>query len=240
MKILKARLLERRLEERERELAAIKGEHVEAGWGNQIRSYVLHPYQMVKDHRTEHETSDTSGVLDGDLDRFMLAELERVATERPSDRPDPPPRDRRDPAAAGHGGRRARLPRRVLRGARGAARSHRRSRSMPRNPLPLGRLFAHLIATDPERCWVAEAPTDDVVGLRPRASPRWDVVPRRSCSCGQPRRPPASGNGSSTRAWPRTAQGAACRAVCAEAIQPVSTGAVRLAGHGCREPRSTP
>jgi peptide chain release factor 2 len=81
MKILRARLLERRIAEREAEIAALKGVHVEAGWGNQIRSYVLHPYQMVKDHRTGHETSDTTGVLDGDLDRFMLAELERVATE---------------------------------------------------------------------------------------------------------------------------------------------------------------
>ena len=80
MRVLKARLLERKIAEREAELARIRGDHVEAGWGNQIRSYVLHPYQMVKDHRTEHETSDTTGVLDGDLDRFMLAELERVAT----------------------------------------------------------------------------------------------------------------------------------------------------------------
>ena len=80
MTVLRARLLERKIAEREAELARIRGEHVEAGWGNQIRSYVLHPYQMVKDHRTEHETSDTTGVLDGDLDRFMLAELERVAT----------------------------------------------------------------------------------------------------------------------------------------------------------------
>jgi peptide chain release factor 2 len=83
MKILKARLLERRLEEREAELATLRGEHVEAGWGNQIRSYVLHPYQMVKDHRTEHETSATDDVLDGDLDAFMLAELEREATDEP-------------------------------------------------------------------------------------------------------------------------------------------------------------
>ncbi len=80
MKVLRARLLERRLEERERELALLRGEHVEAGWGNQIRSYVLHPYQMVKDHRTSYETSATNDVLDGDLDAFMLAELERIAT----------------------------------------------------------------------------------------------------------------------------------------------------------------
>jgi peptide chain release factor 2 len=80
MRVLKARLLERKIAEREAELAIIRGDHIEAGWGNQIRSYVLHPYQMVKDHRTEYETSDTSGVLDGDLDAFMLAELERLAT----------------------------------------------------------------------------------------------------------------------------------------------------------------
>jgi len=80
MKILRARILERNLEEREKELSSLRGEHVEAGWGNQIRSYVLHPYQMVKDHRTNHETSATNDVLDGDLDAFMLAELERVAT----------------------------------------------------------------------------------------------------------------------------------------------------------------
>ena len=82
IKVLKARLLEKALEEREAEMRQLKGEHVEAGWGNQIRSYVLHPYQMVKDLRTNHETSNTSAVLDGDLDTFMQAELERLATER--------------------------------------------------------------------------------------------------------------------------------------------------------------
>jgi peptide chain release factor 2 len=80
IKVLKARLLERALEEKEAELRALKGEHVEAGWGNQIRSYVLHPYQMVKDLRTAHETGNTTAVLDGDLDAFMQAELERLAT----------------------------------------------------------------------------------------------------------------------------------------------------------------
>jgi len=79
-KVLKSRLLERALEEKEAELRKLKGEHVEAGWGNQIRSYVLHPYQMVKDLRTGHETGNTSAVLDGDLDAFMQAELERLAT----------------------------------------------------------------------------------------------------------------------------------------------------------------
>ena len=77
-KVLKARLLERALEEKEAELREIRGEHVEAGWGNQIRSYVLHPYQMVKDLRSSYETGNTSAVLDGDLDAFMQAELERA------------------------------------------------------------------------------------------------------------------------------------------------------------------
>ena len=83
VKVLKARLLERRLEEKEAELRKLKGEHVSAGWGNQIRSYVLHPYQMVKDLRTGVETSNTGAVLDGDLDTFMAAELEREATGAP-------------------------------------------------------------------------------------------------------------------------------------------------------------
>ena len=75
MRILRARLLELELEKREAEQARLKGEHVDMGWGNQIRSYVLHPYQMVKDHRTGYETGKTQAVLDGDIDAFIEAYL---------------------------------------------------------------------------------------------------------------------------------------------------------------------
>ena len=75
MKVLEARLLERELLAQEEERARLKGKHVDMGWGNQIRSYVLHPYKMVKDHRTEFETSNTTAVLDGDLDDLMEAYL---------------------------------------------------------------------------------------------------------------------------------------------------------------------
>jgi len=75
MKILRARLLELELEKREEEKARLKGKRIEAGWGNQIRSYVLHPYKMVKDHRTGYETGNTDAVLDGELDDFITAYL---------------------------------------------------------------------------------------------------------------------------------------------------------------------
>jgi peptide chain release factor 2 len=71
MAVLRAKLVERAEEEREAEMARLRGEHVEAGWGNQIRSYVLQPYTMVKDLRTGVETSNPSAVLDGDLDAFI-------------------------------------------------------------------------------------------------------------------------------------------------------------------------
>jgi peptide chain release factor 2 len=74
-KILRARLLERELEKREEEKARLKGKRIEAGWGNQIRSYVLHPYRMVKDHRTGYETGNTEAVLGGELDGFIDAYL---------------------------------------------------------------------------------------------------------------------------------------------------------------------
>jgi peptide chain release factor 2 len=75
LRVLEARLLERELEKRAEGQARLKSEHIEAGWGNQIRSYVLHPYKMVKDHRTSYETSNAAGVLDGDLDGFAQAYL---------------------------------------------------------------------------------------------------------------------------------------------------------------------
>ncbi len=75
MRVLRARMLQAEEEKRRAELAELKGEHVDAGWGNQIRSYVLHPYQMIKDHRTNHETGNVQAVLDGRLDEFMTAYL---------------------------------------------------------------------------------------------------------------------------------------------------------------------
>jgi peptide chain release factor 2 len=75
MAMLKARLYEAEMQRREEQAAAEHAAKSEIGWGHQIRSYVLHPYQMVKDLRTEVETSNTQAVLDGDLDDFMAAAL---------------------------------------------------------------------------------------------------------------------------------------------------------------------
>ncbi|HUG33275.1 MAG TPA: peptide chain release factor 2 [Anaerolineales bacterium] len=79
MRILRARLLELRQAEKEQERAVLRGEYTKAEWGSQIRSYVLHPYQMVKDHRTDHETGNTQAVLDGALDEFMEAYLRQIS-----------------------------------------------------------------------------------------------------------------------------------------------------------------
>jgi len=75
LRILQSRLLELELAKRDKERARLKGKRIAAGWGNQIRSYVLHPYKMVKDHRTNYQTSDTDAVLDGELDGFITAYL---------------------------------------------------------------------------------------------------------------------------------------------------------------------
>ena len=75
MMMLRSKLLELELEKREAEQAQLRGEHVEASWGTQIRHYVLHPYKLVKDERTAVETSDANAVLDGDLDELMKAYL---------------------------------------------------------------------------------------------------------------------------------------------------------------------
>jgi peptide chain release factor 2 len=79
LKVLKARLLERNIQEQERKLAEMRGEPAEIAWGNQIRSYVLQPYVMVKDHRTGFETGNAEAVLEGEIDDFIRAYLEQKA-----------------------------------------------------------------------------------------------------------------------------------------------------------------
>ena len=81
MKILRARLYQIEVEKQEEELARLKGAHVDARWGNQIRSYVLHPYKMVKDLRTDYETGNVEAVLDGHLDEFIEAYLHSMVGE---------------------------------------------------------------------------------------------------------------------------------------------------------------
>ncbi|MRH41985.1 peptide chain release factor 2 [Aquibacillus halophilus] len=75
MKMLKGKLYQLEIEKQQQELNEIRGEQKEIGWGSQIRSYVFHPYSMVKDHRTNHEVGNTQGVMDGDLDPFIDAYL---------------------------------------------------------------------------------------------------------------------------------------------------------------------
>jgi len=84
MKVLRGKLLQRTIEQQRQEIAGIRGEVVSAEWGSQIRSYVLHPYQLVKDHRTNYETSDTAKVLDGQVMPFIEERLRQVASEKSS------------------------------------------------------------------------------------------------------------------------------------------------------------
>ena len=81
MRVLKSRLVARAIEEREAELQALRGEKMGIGFGSQIRSYVMHPYQMVKDHRTSTEIGNVQAVLDGEIQPFIEAELRRKAAE---------------------------------------------------------------------------------------------------------------------------------------------------------------
>ena len=83
MRVLRARLLDLAQIAQEKQLSDLRGVYQKAEWGSQIRSYVLHPYQMVKDHRTEYEVGNSQSVLDGDLDGFIEAYLRQKKTDRP-------------------------------------------------------------------------------------------------------------------------------------------------------------
>ncbi|SPF55955.1 Peptide chain release factor 2 [Candidatus Desulfosporosinus infrequens] len=80
MRVLQAKLLELRRKEQEAEISEIRGEQQEIAWGSQIRSYVFHPYSMVKDHRTNVETGNVSAVMDGEIDGFIAAFLQKTKT----------------------------------------------------------------------------------------------------------------------------------------------------------------
>jgi peptide chain release factor 2 len=81
LKLLRAKLWELENERRMKAEKSLKGEYKTPGWGNQIRSYVLHPYHLVKDLRTQYETSHTDEVLDGDLDSFIMEYLKKYSTQ---------------------------------------------------------------------------------------------------------------------------------------------------------------
>ena len=85
MKMLTSKLVELKMKEHEKELAAIQGEQQDIGWGSQIRSYVFHPYSMVKDHRTNLEKGNVQAVMDGDIDDFIQAYLKMQAAKKISD-----------------------------------------------------------------------------------------------------------------------------------------------------------
>lgn len=77
MSMLKSQIISIEMEKKAQEAASLRGEQMEIGWGSQIRSYVFHPYSMVKDHRTNYETGNVQAVMDGDLDGFIDAYLKQ-------------------------------------------------------------------------------------------------------------------------------------------------------------------
>jgi len=79
MKLLKAKLIDLEMQKKEAEMAAMRGENKEIAWGSQIRSYVFHPYSLVKDHRTGVEVGNVEAVMDGDIDEFITAYLQEQA-----------------------------------------------------------------------------------------------------------------------------------------------------------------
>ena len=81
MKLLKSKLLELKLKEKEAEMSKIQGEQQDIGWGSQIRSYVFHPYSMVKDHRTNFEKGNVQAVMDGEIDEFITEYLKKMARQ---------------------------------------------------------------------------------------------------------------------------------------------------------------
>ena len=83
LKVLKARLLALKQQEHKEKIDELRGDYQKAEWGSQIRSYVLHPYHMVKDHRTDFEMGNTDAVLDGDLDPFIENYLRQTLGEEP-------------------------------------------------------------------------------------------------------------------------------------------------------------
>ena len=85
MKMLRSKLYERKIEEQQKQLAEIRGEQSDIAWGSQIRSYVFHPYSMVKDHRTSVETGNVGAVMDGDLDLFINGYLRHQIKQQPED-----------------------------------------------------------------------------------------------------------------------------------------------------------